>query len=135
MACVCAQLIATCESTTINPQRRTEKRSENKEKAKALEVCKEKKLTRKHQYKPPASTEVLVAIPGCFVPCWIPQEARRGSGGDPDTPVGRGEGWLPCQEQPPCHTVLLACAGTGTELGVRPDSTAPLDEESFQSGL
>lgn len=39
------------------------------------------------------------------------------------------------QEQPPSCTTVLACAGIGTEPGVRPDSTALLDEESFQSEL
>lgn len=66
------------------------------------------------------------------MPCWIPWEAPNGSRGDPYIAAGRADERLPWSR---ATSLLHHCAGTGTELGIRSDSTALLDEESFQSEM
>lgn len=103
-ACICTQPIGTCESTAIYLQKRTEKRSDNKEKA--PKVCKDKNLICKHRYKPPAKAEILVAIP-----VTLGALCRAGFPGKYGVtlPFLQAEQKVSChgQEQPPCCTTVL----------------------------
>lgn len=134
--CVGPLLSSICESTAVHLQRRTEKRSENKEKEKALKVFKDKKpdvLTPAQAPSKPRDTGGYPSDPGHYGPAGFPGKHTA----VPEVTLAflQAEQRMGChgQEQPPCCTTVLACAGTGTELGIRPDSTALLDEESFQS--
>lgn len=95
-----------------------QKREDNKEKEKekALEVCKDKKpglLTLVQAPSKPRDTGGYPCDhghsgPECFVPSWAPWEARSGFRGDPCIPAGRGEGRLPWSG---ATSLLHHCAG------------------------